>query len=60
MKIEVERIGVVVTGRMVGVELMIEKKVEAGMFAEVGTLVEVEAFVEVGVLVEAEAFAECD
>ena len=54
MKIEVERIGVVVTGRMVGVELRIEKKVEAGMFAEVGT------FVEVGVLVEAEAFAECD
>ena len=48
MKIEVERIGVVVTGKMVGVESRIEKKVEAGMFAEVGTLV------------EAEAFAECD
>ena len=54
MKIEVEQIGVVVTGRMVEVGLRIEKKVEAGM------LVEVEAFAEVGTLVEVEAFAECD
>ena len=46
MKIEAERIGVVVTGRMVELELRIEKRVEAGMFAEVGMLVEAEAFVE--------------